>query len=529
MQVGVDSIAIQLRTKLGTGTLPIVYNARFTNTGTVVLFNSATGWFAWKPMDSDTGVQTLSVSVRDANNTADSILPAFTVLPRNQYPCSLSYTFTGTLTSSGDLDLFSSTAPETLYFRITDRDNPLTEKYSRSVKQLGITTATDSSAKNFIVTLKPDSMKTRDTLRVYIGDKTGTKDTVVLVVRYQKLPVPMKLYLNTTPTGAGTTTECYGFPVLVRLTSSNFNFSKAQKNGHDVRFRKQDGTTLPFEIERWDSANGHAEIWVKMDTVYSNSNAHYMELFWLDTPAPSGSNSVAVFDVANGFRGVWHLGENANPIVDATANSYSGTRYGNQTEAPGAIGLGQQFSGTGNNNYTEMGNVLNPGINNFTVSAWVKKSVTGSVETIISKTNGGLPNNTYGWIVTINTSNYLTCYTATGGANWGEAGSFAISSNVAITDFAWHYVSVVINKSGNNNCRTFIDGVSTTTSPNGNVALVGNITNNLPFRIGLEADNQRGFNGSLDEVVVSHTLRSADWHKLCYMNQKLVDALVEFR
>jgi len=528
MQVGADSIAIQLGTKLGTGTLPFVYNVHFTKTGTVLLSNSTTGWFAWKPSDGDTGIQTLSVSVHDANNTADSILPTFTILPRNQYPCSLSYTFTGKLTATGSLDLFSSAAPETLFFKITDKDNPLTEKYSRAITQFGVTTTTDSSAKNFIVVLTPDSMKTRDTIRVYIGDKTGTKDTAIIAVRYQKIPLPLKLYLNTTPSGAGTTSENYGFPVLVRLTNSNFTFSKTQRNGNDIRFRKPDGTTLPFEIERWDSAAGHAEIWVKMDTVHGNNNSHYMELYWLDATSSGGSNSAAVFDIANGFRGVWHLGENTNFISDATANSYNGTRHGNQTQTTGTIGMGQQFPGTGND-YTEMGNVLNPGNNNFTVSAWIKKASNGQNETIIGKTNGGSPGNTYGWIFVINNANNPVCCIANGGQNWGEAGSFSLISNTAITDVAWHYVSAIINKTGNNYCQIFIDGSETTISPNGNVTLVGNISNNLPLRIGLEADNQNDFTGSLDEIVVSLTARSADWIKLCYMNQKSADALVEFR
>ena len=37
------------------------------------------------------------------------------------------------------------------------------------------------------------------------------------------------------------------------------------------------------------------------------------------------------------------------------------------------------------------------------------------------------------------------------------------------------------------------------------------------------------FNGLIDEVRVSSIAHSEDWVKLCFMNQKADDALVEFR
>lgn len=37
------------------------------------------------------------------------------------------------------------------------------------------------------------------------------------------------------------------------------------------------------------------------------------------------------------------------------------------------------------------------------------------------------------------------------------------------------------------------------------------------------------FNGKIDEVRVMNIAPSPDWIRLCYMNQKAEDALVEFR
>ena len=75
----------------------------------------------------------------------------------------------------------------------------------------------------------------------------------------------MKINLNTTRSGADISGNVYGFPILIRLNSNNFNFSSAQSDGRDIRFTKSDNTILPYEIERWDAASQLAEVWVKVD------------------------------------------------------------------------------------------------------------------------------------------------------------------------------------------------------------------------------------------------------------------------
>src|SRR5690348_13327999 len=45
------------------------------------------------------------------------------------------------------------------------------------------------------------------------------------------------------------------YPLLVRLTSTNFDFSQAMTNGEDIRFEDPDGTALSYEIERWNAGS----------------------------------------------------------------------------------------------------------------------------------------------------------------------------------------------------------------------------------------------------------------------------------
>jgi hypothetical protein len=155
--------------------------------------------------------------------------------------------------------------------------------------------------------------------------------------------------------------------------------------------------------------------------------------------------------------------------------------------------------------------------------------------TIFCKTNGGNPGggfgpNNYGWDIVINMSGSLKFYMASGGMNWGDPETFNATSNIQITDMsAWHHVAATVDRSSARNCRLFIDGIDVTGISLGTLGSVGAIDNMAPARIAIEADGDYPFSGSIDEVRMTYRARSADWLRLCYMNQKPRDALVKFQ
>lgn len=63
---------------------------------------------------------------------------------------------------------------------------------------------------------------------------------------------------------AGQSLEDY--PVLISLNPSNFDFSKTQNDGSDIRFFS-DSKKLKYWIETWDSGNKEARIWVKIPSL----------------------------------------------------------------------------------------------------------------------------------------------------------------------------------------------------------------------------------------------------------------------
>jgi len=318
------------------------------------------------------------------------------------------------------------------------------------------------------------------------------------------------------------------FPVLVRLTKENFNFSETTLRGADICFRKSDDTPMRHEIERWDSASRLAEMWVNVDTVKGGDSTQSIMMYWGNSAASDSSAITKVFDTAAGLRGVWHLDEIAAKLRDATVNGYDGTGNGNQRQAPGAIGYAQSYGGAGD--YTEMGNVCNPGLSNFTVCAWIKPSATRTYRSILTKSRGDSPSSSYGWLFELGADGALAVFMATDTGTWGGPHTFGMASKVFITDTAaWRHVAAVIDRSGNNNCKLYIDGVEiAAASVFGDITTVGPIANSSPLRIAADAKGGSPWKGSIDECSIAFNALSPDWIRLWYMNQKSKDALTQW-
>ena len=367
-------------------------------------------------------------------------------------------------------------------------------------------------------------------LQFTIDMEVQTEDTATLFITGWKYN--RELHLNTSASGADISNTLYNFPVLIRLNAQNFNFSEATSLGKDLLFVKEDGTYLPYEIERWDAQGGRAEIWLKVDTLAGNSITT-ITMHWGNQGGSGGNDSTPVFDTADGFSAVWHLGEAGDSVRDAGENNLHGVRIGSVTRSEGAIGYGQRFAAdTAADGYFSMGNVLNLEDESLTISAWIKRSG-GGLETIIAKSDGKDPSAEYGWNVTFGIHDELHAYAASGGTEWGDTASFDIQSTIeepAVTDTTkWHFVTLVIDRASNNRCKLYLDGVNITDAMRGDISQVGYLENTADLRIGSEGDGDFQWTGSIDECIVAHKVRSDDWIRLCYSNQGSDDRLVEFK
>jgi hypothetical protein len=366
------------------------------------------------------------------------------------------------------------------------------------------------------------------------GIEVSSGDTVV--IPYPQWHYSKKLYLNTTASGAGVAGAVFDFPVLVRLTGDIFDFTQANSGGKDLRFSSPQGENLTYEIERWNSAATSAEVWVRVPAVHGNSDSQYIVMHWgaPTADAASQSNGAGVFDTAGGFQGVWHLsGAGNGRAFDATANGYHGTPY-NMTvvsAVEGEIGNARYFNGTTScitMPNSASGKLDMPQNGSYSISLWVYAD---TIDTMWHAIAGKGHEQYY---------LKLKCFSQ-GRATWEFVG-FQDRKG-------WEYTEDSIPPAPGAKQWVYLTGVHAGTKQylyiNGIMVndltplMAGNYPRNTgdDFTIGKHArevtipyvEGWCYFRGTIDEIRVMNVALSADWNKLCYMNQKAGDALVEFR
>ncbi|MBN1758947.1 MAG: DUF2341 domain-containing protein [Chitinispirillaceae bacterium] len=326
------------------------------------------------------------------------------------------------------------------------------------------------------------------------------------------------LVLNTTTEGADVAGTVTDFPVLVRFNGDNFDFSEALPDGEDIEFTGRDGTSLTREIERWDPVGELAEVWVRVDTIFGDDGMQSIGLYWGNDLQTDHSQNTSVFNASAGFTGVWHLAvPDGETVPDATGNGNNGSAV-NTESVTGVIGPAQSFDGA-----TSLVRVAAPSDSilnflendTFSVSAWVKTGLQDTLyQGIVYKSN-------FQYGLQIRPEEQWEFFTFVEGEGW-QGSRFPLSVGT------WHYLAGV-----RHGMRQYLyldgqcvdSGIVTKESDLTRAYNVGLEIGHCPDG-GLEPD--RYFNGSIDEVRICRVAKSADWIRLCYMNQKEEDALLRW-
>lgn len=373
-----------------------------------------------------------------------------------------------------------------------------------------------------------------------LGKKNSTKEIVIshdipvvssdtTVIQNWEWSFSKQIILNTSSSGAGTKENVYNFPVLIRLTSKNFDFSQTQNSGKDIKFTSSNDVPLAHEIEKWDSVNKTAAIWVKVDTVYGNNSVQSITMYWGNPDAEEVSNSASVFDTAYGYQAVWHFSDKAGSTInDATVNNYTGISpdTAKPLVAQGVAGECRVFNGI--NNYFQINNTANSKLNfpengNFTISVWV---FVDSFDT--------LPH----VIVAKGYEQFFMRYTGISSksplwefAQLGQNGTWQACSTSAKQE-QWTLVTAVRQGSKQS---LYCNGalVDSTADVFASASFVRNTSSDVSIGRYLKAVNDKDgycfFKGYIDEVRMISMAQSADWVLLSYMNQRSDDRLVVFK
>ena len=370
---------------------------------------------------------------------------------------------------------------------------------------------------------------TIDTTSVVIRYDVAVSSGVTTTIQNPLWNYARQLVLNTTPDGADVSGNVMNFPVLIRLTAADFDFSQVREGGADLRFMKADATALPYAIEVWDAAAGLAEVWVLVDTVRGNDSLQSIFMYWGNAAASPESDAAAVFSTQAGFQGVWHFSETGVATIhDATENHYDGIAENMSAASvvPGLIGTARNFDGTSTCIHMPgtAGSTLNfPEHGTYSVSAWVNiDSLTGEYRMIASKGdkqyNLQFRGETQNWQFTEYQDTVGWDQTVAGAV----AGEWVYLVGVRENDKQYLYLNGVCADSGIYNHSHFPSDTTYAEQQ-------GYRDTTCDFMIGKKVDFDAWyFNGVIDEVRVEDRAAGPDWIKLCYMNQKSTDMLVQF-
>ncbi|MBV9406152.1 MAG: DUF2341 domain-containing protein [Acidobacteriaceae bacterium] len=313
-------------------------------------------------------------------------------------------------------------------------------------------------------------------------------------------------------------TDQTNFPVLISgvysyLAGSQQGGHVQNPSGYDILFTSDAAGQNPLnsQIESYNAVTGAVNIWVQLPEVsHTADTTFYMFYGNSATTAPQG-NPTATWD--SNYKGVYHLAGSMSLAADATANANNGTIDG-ATPTPGQINGAAAFSGS--SQYLTMGNVLDLGSSDFTLSAWAAPANQSQFGPIVSKrqNSGGYQQyvfgvgsvNSYGSAAAGKTI-FLFLY------DGATLQSYHTANN--IVDGHWHDLVATRTSSGIN---IYVDGVNQPLVADAAGSASENIANSGLFDIGFNS----GFNfytGSIDEVRVSNIARSSDWIATEFNNQ----------
>ncbi len=311
------------------------------------------------------------------------------------------------------------------------------------------------------------------------------------------------IYLLTTPEGADLPALAVveEFPVLVRLHSDFFDFRQAKGDGADLRFSTSTGERLAYQIEEWDAAGGTASVWVRIPRIEGNSRQQ-IRMHWGNPSSKSESNGQQVFNASNGYLGVFHMN---GPVTDETG--VLETKDTGTTEARGVIGAARHFPGGRGVFCGDKIAGFPTGSRPNTTTAWFR-SEEANARVL------GWGNEAPQGKVILNFRSpphvRMECYFS--GAD--------VASQTPVRKSEWIHVVHTYEKGESLlYVNGVLDGVSKTES--------APLAIKSPARMWIGGwYDVYDYGGDVDEVRIANVVRSADWARLEYENQKPLQTLV---
>ena len=311
------------------------------------------------------------------------------------------------------------------------------------------------------------------------------------------------------------------YQILVTLNISNFNYSKANADGSDLRFTNYaNSIRYNYWIAEWNSS-GESLIWVNVSFVPAGDSKMYVWYGNLEASSESYfDNTMQKLQIDSNTVALWHFDEGSGTIVyDETANNNDGTIYGatwqsqdggqwdNRSDVKFSSGSAMQFDGV---DYVEVPDSNSLDIETqSTFEVWLKPNKIGS-GMILNKWVDGKEDKQ----LIINGSGYVYYYLY----NIFEQKYFC--SNTALTAVGqWYHIAATYDGAS---AKIYINGVlDNSRLASGDVSdSTGNLHIGYIFRHGVDC---KPIDGTIDEIAIYNRALSSEEIKAHYERRKYAD------
>lgn len=300
-----------------------------------------------------------------------------------------------------------------------------------------------------------------------------------------------KIALDTTVGGADIKQNLVQFPVLIRLHSGNFDFTRVQENGEDLRFISSDDTTLlKYHIEFFDVFDEIALVWVNVPDIPGGNNQGAVWLYYGNGTAANGGDEKNSFDTR--YQTVFHFNEFEGTPRDSSTYAAHSSDYTGGLGLAGVIGNGATFSG-GGNFIKILDNPVFDFSRGMTFSTWVKIFQAQDDAWLFSRAADDKK-----IIIAIRETKLIV--------EIHDGDQFFI--NDATTDIpleGWHHLAVTIAPEGR--VTIYLDG-----NENQWMDIKADLTSlSGDLWVGADVNGEHSFAGDLDEMRISGIPRSEGW------------------
>jgi hypothetical protein len=305
--------------------------------------------------------------------------------------------------------------------------------------------------------------------------KTWAKVLIILVVACLLLPIlPVsatdpwynvswlnRKKLTLANSGYGVLTD---WVVAIPLNATNFDFTKVQADGDDIRFTDSNGLTLiDYFAESWEYADELAIFRIKVPLI-NDSDLDYVYIYYNNATAVNAENSNNVF-TAHTMLATTHKDSTAILLSDATANNNDGTITGASTIREASGLWVNSFDGADDIITVANSATMNPGTADFTIKMWVKMAADAADPSMLIAKRAAVYYFLY-WV-----SGTLILELRDGGN-----GDFSTTAN-AVPVGAWH--QIIVYRSGGTGAF-YIDNINKTSGVPANtdrdITNVGDVT-----------------------------------------------------